>query len=84
MALAVLTEKVVSLSETQNPDLMSSLCLAFWKQQHCLPFYLQPLFKLAINTSISVYSIRNFSDAVASSGSAARARQECGLHVAGK
>lgn len=57
VALAVLTEKVVPLSETQNPDLMSSSCLAFLKQQHCLRFYLQPLFKLSINTSISIYSI---------------------------
>lgn len=35
----------------------SSPCLAFLKQQHCLPFYLQSLFNLSLNTSISTYSI---------------------------
>lgn len=57
-ALAVLTEKVVSLSETQNPDLVSSPRLEFLKQQHCLPFYFsKPLFKISVNTPISIYSI---------------------------
>lgn len=55
--LVYLRKRFLSLSETQNQDLMSSACLAFLKQQHCLPFYLPPLFKLSINTSISIYSI---------------------------
>lgn len=57
VALAVLTDEVLPSSETRNPDLMTSPCLAFLRQQHCVPFCLPTLFKLPINTSISIYSI---------------------------